>query len=171
MTDSSNTVLSRIQRLVELQNARTTALEETLQKEKSFIQEIKQYALTQPFNPDCLYIAGQIFEQEHDSLNALTNYHKAALLNHQPSKQQYQLLETELLKTIPQLRDQKQYSQAMEYCAVLLELNSQHTHATYFAGTIHIQQQNIEQAIACFEKLPNHSSAQAQLAKLRAIYL
>ena len=152
-------ILHALSRLVE-ENKNGNRNRETL-------DTILSYCTSKQDDAQCMYIAARICEEKQDDINALRYYHTSSQHNHPAAAEKYKQIETTIVQKIPKLRDSKEYASALEYCTILLTLNPQHTHATYFAGTIYAATQNIDNAIACFESLPNHTSAQAYLAKLK----
>ncbi len=138
-----------------------------LKQSQETLDAILSYCTSNQNNAESMYIAAKICEEKRDDINALRYSHISSQHNHSAATEKYKQIETMIVQKIPKLRDAKEYTQALEYCTLLLALNPQHIHATYFAGTIYAATKNIEQAIACFESLPHHTSAQAQLTKLK----
>lgn len=72
-------------------------------------------------------------------------------------------------ESIKRVRDNKEYSRALDLCEALLKSDKGNPDAIYYAGTIYTALRQYGKARAHFSQLPKHTAAQAQLARIEEI--
>ncbi|MBS3116816.1 tetratricopeptide repeat protein [Candidatus Woesearchaeota archaeon] len=122
-------------------------------------------------NVHAAYYAGTIAREQGNKELAGMYFSKALKIvpTHKDSQSRLDEIRKEYCAEIIAARDNKQHGKALGLCESLLRIDPNNNDARYFAGTVYMAQKEYERARVMFEQLPKHSSAQAQLAKIRTI--